>query len=104
MATRPTTGSLKMPVSIVRPFQMTALGSPTLTDSTCSVEAGCMLLLLLIPSFHFTSCSRFTSTLSRMVSAKIHYPTSQDIVFSNILVYIILDLYINYTLEKYTCQ
>src|SRR6266571_6375920 len=49
MATRPATGSLKMPVTTVRPFQTTALGSPTLTDTTCSSDDGCIRLLLLIP-------------------------------------------------------
>src|SRR6266516_1624612 len=104
MATRPATGSLKMPVTTVRPFQTTALGSPTLTDSTCSVDDGCMLLLLLIPSFRFTSYSRFASTLGGEVYAKIQRPTSQRVVFNNIHIYIILDIYKNHTIEKCTCQ
>src|ERR1700730_7014436 len=49
MATRPATGSLKMPVTTVRPFQTTALGNPMLTDTTCSSDDGCICLLLFIP-------------------------------------------------------
>src|SRR6266487_4719003 len=61
MQTRPATGSLKMPVTTVRPFQTTALGSPTLTDTTCSSDDGYIRLLLphtpVFASPHVPRCS-----------------------------------------------
>src|SRR6266536_4658781 len=45
-ATRPGTASLKIPVTTVRPFQITSLGCPTFTDITCITDAGCILFLL----------------------------------------------------------
>src|SRR6266566_5084657 len=65
MVTRPVTGSLKMPVTTVRPFQTTALGSPTLTDTTCSSDDGCIFLLLVnTPVFASPRVPRCGSTLS----------------------------------------
>src|SRR6266487_7016573 len=52
-AMRPATGSLKIPVTTVRPFQATALGSPTFTDLTCCTSDGCMLFLLKVFSLRF---------------------------------------------------
>ncbi|QFS50359.1 hypothetical protein GXM_07853 [Nostoc sphaeroides CCNUC1] len=36
--TRPSTGSLKIPVVTVLPFQSTSRGSPTLTEITCTIS------------------------------------------------------------------
>src|SRR5947209_8625147 len=102
MATRPATGSLKMPVTTVRPFQTTALGSPTLTDSTCSAGDGCMLLLLLISSPRFTSCSRCASTLEDERCPRRSCPTSQRVLFNHIHIYIALDMCIKHIREKCT--
>src|SRR5205823_2585189 len=106
MATRPATGSLKMPVTTFRPFQTTALGRPTLTDSTCSVDDGCMLLLLLTNtqfSLHLVFEVRFDAG-RREVSAKTDRLSSQRVVVNNIHTYVDLEVHINHTIEKCTCQ
>src|SRR5712691_8180703 len=100
MVTRPATGSLKMPVTTVRPFQTTALGNPTLTDTTCNSDDGCICLLLFIPQSLLHPVFRgAVRCFQGVVPAKTQRLSSQRAMSNDILVYSDLDLYINDTID-----